>query len=80
MNIIKNFLKSMCKVTGKFDEGHQIAGVMDRDSVMPMESVVAAPETKAYIQDTEHDKKLIENVNRVTPFLRKEGGNHPRRN
>lgn len=80
MNNIKHFLKAIIKITRKFGEGHQIAGVMDLGSVLPRESVVATPETKGYIQDSEHDKKLIENVNRVTPFLRKEGGNHPRRN
>ena len=43
---------------------------------MPLESVIAAPETKGRLQDAEHDKKLIENIDRVTPFLRKESGHH----
>lgn len=76
MNNIKHFLKAMRKITRKFGEDHLSTGVMDQDLLMPRESVVAAPETKGRLQDAEHDKKLIENINRVTPFLRKESGHH----
>jgi hypothetical protein len=77
MNTIKNFLKSMCKIARKFDEDHQNTDVMDQDSLIPRKFAVAALETKEQLQDDYYDKKLIENVDRVTPFLRKEkSGNH----
>jgi len=76
MNYRENFLKAIRKIGKVLDKDVRNPGVLDKDKDTPGEFVLSTPEIEEHLDDAEAAKAVIDNVDHVTKYLKRDSDHY----
>ena len=72
MNYRENFLKAIRNIGKVLDKDFSSPGVLDKDNDTPGEFVLSTPEIEEHLEEAEAAKQVIDELPRITKYLKRE--------